>query len=129
PPKPIWRRRADRKEIGWYGFAAQEGCTCITGWVLPLIGQHCTRRRDPAHSVTPRQHRYLAVRGSSNMLDHPAFLSWRRRTGCHTSVSPTGDRGFESCFLQRRVCEPPVPQLAPRDHVRRHLPAIAGPPR
>ena len=40
---------------------------------------------------------------------------------------PTGDRGFES--LQRRVCEPPVPQLAPGDHVRRHLPAIAGPPR
>src|SRR6266404_5701912 len=29
------------------------------------------------------------------------------------------DRGFESTFLQRRVCEPPVPQLAPGDHVRR----------
>jgi hypothetical protein len=24
-------------------------------------------------------------------------------------VTLTGDRGFESCSLQRRVCEPPVP--------------------
>src|SRR5882724_9129562 len=40
-----------------------------------------------------------------------------------------GDRRFESLLLQRRVCEPPVPQLAPCDHVRRHLPEIAGPPR
>ena len=100
PPKPIGRRRADRKEIGWYGFAAQGGYTRITGWVLPLIGQHYIGRRDPAHSVTPRQQRYLAVRGASTMLDHPAFLSWRGRTGCHTSVSPTGDRRFESISLQ-----------------------------
>ena len=35
------------------------------------------------------------------------------------------DRGFESVSLQRRVCEPPVPQLTPSDHVRQHLPAIA----
>ena len=27
------------------------------------------------------------------MLDHPAFLSWRGRTGCHTSVSPRGTEG------------------------------------
>src|SRR5882672_11016776 len=32
PPKPIRGRRADRKEIDWYGFAAEGGCTCITGW-------------------------------------------------------------------------------------------------
>ena len=43
--------------------------------------------------------------------------------------SREGDRWFESTSLQRRVYEPPVPQLAPGDHVRRHLPAIAGPPR
>ena len=45
PPKPIRRRRTDRKEIGWYGFAAHGGCTRITGWVLPLIGQHYIGRR------------------------------------------------------------------------------------
>jgi hypothetical protein len=39
PPKPIRRRRTDRKEIGWYGFAAQGGCTPIIGPALPLIGQ------------------------------------------------------------------------------------------
>ena len=99
PPKPIRRRCANRKEIGWYGFAAQGGCTRITGWVLPLIGQHYVGRRDPADSLTPRQHRYLAVRGASTMLDHPAFLSWRGRTECHTSVSPAGNRGFESISL------------------------------
>src|SRR6516164_1140711 len=103
PPKPIWRRRADRKEIGWYGFAAQGGCTRITGWVLPLIGQHYIGRSDPADCVIPRQQRYLAVRGASTMLDHGAFLSWRGRTGCHMSVSPTGDRGFEYFSLRRRV--------------------------
>src|ERR1700738_2054889 len=102
PPKPIRRRRADRKEIGWYGFAAQ-GCTRITGSVLPLIGQHYIGRRDPAHSATPRQQRYLAIRGASTMLEHPAFLSWRGRTGCPTLVCPTGDRGFESVSLQRGV--------------------------
>src|SRR5215471_11585431 len=40
PSKPIWRRCAHRKEIGWYGFAAQGGCTRITGWASLLIGQH-----------------------------------------------------------------------------------------
>jgi hypothetical protein len=29
PPKPIRRRRTDHQEIGWYGFAAQRGCTHI----------------------------------------------------------------------------------------------------
>src|SRR6266446_1366380 len=45
PPKPIRGRRTDRKEIDWYGFAAQGDCTCITGSALPLIGQHYTGRR------------------------------------------------------------------------------------
>jgi hypothetical protein len=45
PPKPIRRRRTDRQEIGWYGFAAHGGCTRIIGWVLPLIGQHYIGRR------------------------------------------------------------------------------------
>jgi hypothetical protein len=62
PPKPIWRRRTDRKEIGWYGFAAQGGCTRITGSVLPLISQHyigegpCSFRYPPstARSRGPR---------------------------------------------------------------------------
>jgi hypothetical protein len=35
-------------------------------------------------------------------------------------------REIESVSPQRRVCEPPVPQLASGDHVRRHLPAIAN---
>jgi hypothetical protein len=34
PTKPIRRRRADRKEVDWYGFAAQGGCT-------RLLGQPC----------------------------------------------------------------------------------------
>jgi len=62
PPKPIWRRRTDRKEIGWYGFAAQGGCTRITGSALPLISQHyigegpCSFRYPPstARSRRPR---------------------------------------------------------------------------
>ena len=45
PPKPIWRRRTDRKEIDWDGFAAQGGYTRITGSALPLIGQHYAGRR------------------------------------------------------------------------------------
>src|SRR5882724_2006958 len=45
PPKPIRRRRTDRKEIEWYGFATQGGCTRITGSALPLSGQHYTGRR------------------------------------------------------------------------------------
>ena len=110
PAKPIWRRRADREEISWYGFAAQGGCTRITGWVLPLIGQHHIRRSDPADSVTPRQQRYIAVRAASTMLDHAAFLSWRSLTGCHMSVSPTGDRGFESFSLRQRVRLSRVPR-------------------
>src|SRR3984893_15302772 len=60
PPKPIRRGRTDRQEIGWYGLAAQGGCTRITGSVLPLIGRHYIGRREPAHSATPRQQRYLA---------------------------------------------------------------------
>ena len=68
PPKPIWRRRTDRKEIGWYGFAAQGGCTRITGSALPLISQHYIGRRTLARSVTPRQQRDLAVRGASSSI-------------------------------------------------------------
>ena len=37
------------------------------------------------------------------MLAYPALLSWRGRTGCHTSVSPRGTEGSESISLQRRV--------------------------
>src|SRR5258708_7204852 len=44
PPKPIRRRRTDRQEIDWYGFAAQGGYTRITGWVLPPIGHINIRR-------------------------------------------------------------------------------------
>jgi len=102
PPKPIWRRRADRKEIGWYGFAAQGGCTRITGWVLPLIGQHHIGRRDPAVSVTPRQQRYLSVRGASTMLDHSRSYPGKVGLGV-ICPSPPGNRGFESCLLQRGV--------------------------
>jgi len=38
PPKPIRRRRTDCKEIDWSGFAAQGGCTHITGSALPPMG-------------------------------------------------------------------------------------------
>ena len=45
PPKPIRRRRTDRQEIGWYGFAAQRGCTHIFASALPLIGLHYLGQR------------------------------------------------------------------------------------
>jgi hypothetical protein len=51
------------------------------------------RTKDPAHFVTRRQQRDLAVRGASSMLEHPAFLSWSGRTGCPTSVSIRGTEG------------------------------------
>jgi hypothetical protein len=91
--------RIVRRSVGTASLL--KGGHALTGWVLPLIGQHYIGRRDPADSVTPRQQRYLAVRGGSTMLDHSAFLSWRGRTGCHMSLSPTGDRGFESWLLQQ----------------------------
>jgi hypothetical protein len=92
PAKPIGRRRADRKEIGWYGFAAQGGCTRITRWIVPLIGQHYIGRWDPAHSVTP-----VNSVISRSAVPPPCSITWRsilrRRTGCHTSVSPRGTKG------------------------------------
>ena len=45
PSKPIRRRRTDREKIGWYGFAAQRGCTRIIEAALPLIAQHYIGRR------------------------------------------------------------------------------------
>src|SRR5260370_39354279 len=44
---------------------------------MGLAGDRPTlyRTKDPAHSVTPRQQRYLSVCGASSMLEHPAFLS------------------------------------------------------
>jgi hypothetical protein len=52
----------------------KEAAPVLLDGILPLIGQHYIGRRDPAHSVTPRQQRYLADRGASTMLDHSAFL-------------------------------------------------------
>jgi len=60
--------RIVRRSVGTASLL-KGGYACITGWVLPLIGQHYIGRRDPAHSVTPRQQRYLAVRGASTMPD------------------------------------------------------------
>jgi hypothetical protein len=89
PPKPIRRRRADRQEIDWYGFAAQgDGRALLMG--LAADRPTLYRTKDPAHSVTPRQQRYLAVRGACSMLEHRTFLSWSGRSGCPTSVSPYG---------------------------------------
>jgi hypothetical protein len=81
PPKPIRRWRTDRQEIGWYGFAAQRGCTHIiasAGTDRPTS----YRMKDPARSVALRQQRNLAVRGASGMLEHSALLfrSGRIRT-------------------------------------------------
>src|SRR6516162_2797810 len=67
PPKPIWRRRADRKKIGWYGFAAQGGCTRITGWDLAADRPTLYRTKGPCSFRNPRQQRYLADRGASTM--------------------------------------------------------------
>jgi hypothetical protein len=45
PSKPIRCRRTDREKIGWYGFAAQRGCTRIIEAALPLIAQYYIGRR------------------------------------------------------------------------------------
>jgi hypothetical protein len=56
----------------------KEAAPVLLDGILPLIGQHYIGRRDPAHSVTPRQQRYLADRGAFTMLDHSAFLILER---------------------------------------------------
>ena len=56
----------------------KEAAPALLDGILPLIGQHYIGRRDPAHSVTPRQQRYLADRGASTKLDHSAFLILER---------------------------------------------------
>src|SRR6516164_8832312 len=56
----------------------KEAAPVLLDGILPLIGQHYIGRRDPAHSVTPRQQRYLADRGASTKLDHSAFLILER---------------------------------------------------
>jgi hypothetical protein len=100
PPKPIRGRRTDRQEIGWYGFAAQRGCTRIIKRAPPTS----YRTKDPAHSIALRQQRNPAVRGASSVLEHPALLFRSGRTRGYISVSWTaGPRGFESSSLQRRV--------------------------
>ena len=40
PLKPVWRPRANRKEIGWDGFVDRGGSMRIFGSVLPLIDRH-----------------------------------------------------------------------------------------
>jgi hypothetical protein len=83
--KEYRERLSDRQEIGWYGFAAQRGCTRIIASARPLIGQHHITK-NPAHSVALRQQRNLPVRG------HPtcsSTLSRSGRTRGHISVSPT----------------------------------------
>ena len=40
PSKPVWRPRANRKEIGWDGFVDRGGSMRIFGSVLPLIDRH-----------------------------------------------------------------------------------------
>jgi len=81
-------------------------------------------RRDREFDVSALQGR-LSTSSQSQCSTDPGLIAgtW------HRPLFLTRDRWFESGSLQRRVCEPPVPQLAPGDHVRRHLPAIAGPPR
>jgi len=76
---------------------------------MGLVADRLTlyQTKNPAHSVTPRQQRYLAVRGASSMLEHPAFLILERSGRVPTSVSPTGDRGFESVSLLQRVRREP----------------------
>ena len=88
PPKPIRRRRTDRQQIGWYGFAAQRGCTHI---IASTATDRPTsyRMKDPARSLALRQQRNLAVRGASSMLEHSALLFRSGRIRGHISVSPS----------------------------------------
>jgi hypothetical protein len=93
--------RIVRRSTGTASLLKETGRALLMG--LAADRPTLYRTKDPAHSVTRRQQRYLAVRGASSMLEHPTFLSWSGRSGCPSSVSPTGDRGFESISLQQRV--------------------------
>src|SRR6516164_5242257 len=64
PLKPIRRRCADPKEIGWYGFAAQGGCTRILDRPWRSSANSILVEKNPAHSAGPRQQRHLAVRAA-----------------------------------------------------------------
>jgi hypothetical protein len=76
PPKPIRRRRTDRHEIGWYGFAAQRGCTRIY-CIGPATDRPTSyRSKDPAHSVALRQQCNIAVGDAAGMLEGLPGLCW-----------------------------------------------------
>src|SRR6266566_4334256 len=68
PPKPIRRQRTDRKEIDWNGFAAQGGCTRITGSALPLMVSIIPDEEPssfPSPPSTARQHTRCNCRAPS----------------------------------------------------------------
>src|ERR1700719_2565866 len=81
---------------GWSGDRLRLRCSrrLHALYWMGLVADRVTlyQTNNPAHSVTPRQQRYLAVRGASSMLEHPAFLSWSGRTGC---LHPSPLRGTE----------------------------------
>src|SRR5215471_17000261 len=83
------RRRTDRQEIGWYGFAAQRGCTHIIASALPLIGLHYLGQRTVLIPSPRVNSAILRSRGASSMLEHPAVLFRTGQTRGHISVSGT----------------------------------------
>ena len=104
--KEYRERLSDRQEIGWYGFAAQRGCTRIIASARPLIGQHHITK-NPAHSVALRQQRNLPVRGPPTCSSTPPCYPGAVGPGAISPSLLRRDRGFESSSLQGRVlCEP-----------------------
>ena len=93
PPKPIGRRRADRKQIGWYGFAAQGGCTRITGWDLAADRPTLYRTKGPCSFRNPPS---TALSRGPRCLHHARSLgvSYSGEVG-PGAIHPSPPRGTE----------------------------------
>jgi hypothetical protein len=84
-------RRRHAEDLGVFrgvGTASllKGGYACITGWVLPLIGQHYIGRGDPADSVTPSlETRFETPDGVVSLID-----CMGRRDGCADLVRLVG---------------------------------------
>src|SRR6516162_5294829 len=93
PPKPIGRRRADSKQIGWYGFAAQGGCTRITGWDLAADRPTLYRTKGPCSFRNPPS---TALSRGPRCLPHARSLgvSYSGEVG-PGAIHPSPPRGTE----------------------------------
>jgi len=125
PPKPIGRRRADSKQIGWYGFAAQGGCTRITGWDLAADRPTLYRTKGPCSFRNPPS---TALSRGPRCLHHARSLgvSYPGEVGPR-AIHPSPPRGTEgsnpspssSESMQTRSTYRPKPTGRPNSRLTR----------